>query len=211
MSTATTRPAPSPGQDAAPLYDSDPHAWSLAQASALRRRDFAAVDWDNVIEEISDVGERHRDTWTSLCANVIRHLLKIEHHHQARTSTLEKWEQEIQNFRDQMVTTIVRNPSLQSKYAVMFADAWREARRRASRELGDYDVENKLQSDKALARRRRSMMLSHDCPYRFEDVTAFELRRDDKHPQHDDAVLPPQVEKVLEERRNRDRELEWDR
>ena len=34
------------------------------QAAALLRRDLEAVDWENVIEEIEDVGNRHSDAWT---------------------------------------------------------------------------------------------------------------------------------------------------
>lgn len=34
------------------LYLKDFYAWALEQAAAMRRRDFGAVDWENVIEEI---------------------------------------------------------------------------------------------------------------------------------------------------------------
>ena len=36
------------------LYWRDSYSWALEQADALRRRDFDAVDWENVIEEIED-------------------------------------------------------------------------------------------------------------------------------------------------------------
>ncbi len=41
----------------------------------MRRRDYCAIDWDNVIEEIGDVGRRGEKEWASLCKNVISHLL----------------------------------------------------------------------------------------------------------------------------------------
>ena len=46
------------------LYRADAGTWSREQADALRRRDFGAVDWDSVIEEIEDAGNRHSDVWT---------------------------------------------------------------------------------------------------------------------------------------------------
>ena len=61
------------------LYFEDAWSWSREQADALRRRDLGAIDWDNLIEEVEDVGNRHADEWTSYCGNVISHLLKIEH------------------------------------------------------------------------------------------------------------------------------------
>ncbi len=36
------------------LYDRDFYTWAIHQADALKRRDFNAVDWENVIEEIED-------------------------------------------------------------------------------------------------------------------------------------------------------------
>ena len=46
------------------FYPADAWTWSREQADALRRRDFGAVDWDSVIEEIEDAGNRHSDVWT---------------------------------------------------------------------------------------------------------------------------------------------------
>ena len=61
------------------LYDADPWSWSREQVAAMQRRDYCAIDWDNVIEEIGDVGRRDEKEWASLCKNVISHLLKIQH------------------------------------------------------------------------------------------------------------------------------------
>ena len=48
MSSATN-PARAPKeQSEADLYDIDMYTWSVKQMDALRRRDFAAVDRDNV-------------------------------------------------------------------------------------------------------------------------------------------------------------------
>ena len=147
--------------------------------------------------------EEHK--WTSKCANAITHMLKIEHCQEASQAELEGWEEEIQRFRRDMSDTIVDSPSLQSKYAAMFAKAWQRGRREACYALAEYDVQNKQQSDRRLARKRRSLMLPRECPYRFEDVTAFDLKKREKNLQHDDAVLPPQVARVLDQRRSRDR------
>ena len=71
MSSTTSLPRGLPKLPAAELYDSDGYSWAIEQADALRRRDFAAVDWDHVIEEIKDVGKAEIRSWTSYCARTI--------------------------------------------------------------------------------------------------------------------------------------------
>ncbi len=82
------------------LYDKDFWTWTQEQAAALRRREFGAVDWDNVIEEIETLGRSERSAWTSYCANVIAHLLKIEHSPVSRD--LNRWLGEIVAWRGEM-------------------------------------------------------------------------------------------------------------
>ena len=62
---ATLVPSPAVQQDGQTndLYERDFYSWSMQQADALKRRDFNAVDWDNVIEEIADLGARGRPLW----------------------------------------------------------------------------------------------------------------------------------------------------
>ena len=209
MSTAATSPANPPQRESAELYYDDPFSWSVEQSDALRRRDFAAVDWDHVIEEIKDVGERHHDSWVSQCSRAIRHLLKIEHHCEASPSNLEGWEDEVQDARDEMLTIVEKHPGLKHRLSSMFAAAWNPARRKACRELAGYDVENKIVPDKRLAAKRRDVSLPRSCPYLFNDVTGIVFTRGSKDPSVDPSALPPQVSKVLDLRRSRS--PEWDR
>lgn len=200
MSTAASTPVSHQHNESAELYQSDPFTWSVEQSDALRRRDFAAVDWDNVIEEIRDVGNRHRDAWVSECANAIRHLLKIEHCRQVQPYELKDWEREIPGFRAGMEDATEETPGLISQLSSMFRSAWRKARRKAVLELAEYDVEHKLMPDDRQARKRRRLTLPAECPYRFEHVTGISFKRGDNKPHYDDSVLPPQVQRILDER-----------
>lgn len=203
--SSTTTPASAVGeQAAAELYDSDPYSWSVEQADALRRRDFAAVDWDNVIEEIEDVGGRHEDSWTSNCSKAIEHLLYIEHFKEATKEALEHWMGEVHQFRRKMASTIIRNRGLQGKYPMMFAKAWQDARAEACDRLANYDRERSRFLDVDTSYRKRDNSLPNDCPYRLEEVTAFDLKRDagprrlNPTPRRD--VWPPEVARVLNQR-----------
>ncbi len=54
------------------LYDVDILTWSEQQAGLLRRRSANALDWDNLAEEIEDVG---RSQWRAVEAHLIQALL----------------------------------------------------------------------------------------------------------------------------------------
>ena len=197
MSSSTTPASELQEQTAANLYDSDSYAWSVKQAAALRRRDFAAVDWDNVIEEIESVGGRHEDSWTSNRSNAIEHLLYIEHYKEATKEALESWVGEVHQFRRRMAKVMVKNPGLQGKYQTMFAEAWQDARQNACDRLAKFDRERNRFLDLDTSYRKRDYSLPKDCPYRSEDVTAFQLKRD-KVPRRD--VWPPEITHILNDR-----------
>ena len=197
MSSSTTPASELQEQTAGDLYDSDVYAWSVKQADALRRRNFAAVDWDNVIEEIESVGRSEEHKWTSHCARTIEHLLSIEHYQQATKKTLHGWAREVRHFRGKMSDAIIETPSLKNKYQTMFANAWRTGRREALERLAEYDQQHNTSLDEDSALRRRDYSLPRECPYRLEDVTAFQHKRD-AEPRRD--VWPPQVAQVLNQR-----------
>ena len=209
MPTATPRPADLPQQESADIYHSDPYAWSLEQADALRRRDFAAIDWDNVIEEIESVGRTEQGTWTSKCANAITHLLKIEHGMMATSDEVEGWEKEVQRYRREMAAVIVDNPRLQNLYPQMFQTAWQRGRSEAVDALAEYDVQRNLQPEKRSARKARRLSLPRSCPYQFHEVTAFTHDRNAAVHEPDSEVLPQQVSRALDYHRSRSQQ--WDR
>lgn len=68
-------------RDAVPDYEDDYYAWTQAQADALRRmaaaRLNADVDWENVAEEIADLGRSERNAVESHLETIIEHLLKL--------------------------------------------------------------------------------------------------------------------------------------
>ena len=79
------------------LYNKDFWSWTQEQAGALRRRDFGAVDWNNVIEEIEALGRSEESAWAFCCTNVVSHLLMI--HHSPSSPDLNHWRNEIEDWR----------------------------------------------------------------------------------------------------------------
>jgi Domain of unknown function DUF29 len=69
--------------DVKTLYDQDLVAWSHQQAAALRAAARTGsnqlVDWENLAEEIEDLGRSQRAALRSQIRRIIRHLVKLEY------------------------------------------------------------------------------------------------------------------------------------
>lgn len=62
----------------ADLYKADIVAWARHQARLMRDGRFSEIDWEHVIEEIEDVGDRYEDELSSRFATQVQHLLKLQ-------------------------------------------------------------------------------------------------------------------------------------
>ena len=182
--------------EASELYRRDPFTWAQRQAAAMRRRNYDAIDWENVIEEIEDVARAEERQWTRNCARAIENLLTVEHDPTPTASTLAHWRMEIRNFRREMADAIKDNPGLQRRYDEMLAKAWKRGRALARDQLTEYSmaaVAGGEISEKAQYR-LWNRKLPAENPYELADVTAFDPRRD-REPSSD--LWPASVARVL--------------
>jgi len=60
------------------LYDRDFYAWTQAQAEALRQRGGNQLDYDNLAEEVDDMGKRDLRECLSRVTTILEHLWKLE-------------------------------------------------------------------------------------------------------------------------------------
>ena len=81
-----------------PLYEADILLWSEQQAELLRRRAANALDWDNLAEEIGDVGLSQLRAVESHLIQALMHDLKAEAWPLARG--VEHWRAEARGHRD---------------------------------------------------------------------------------------------------------------
>jgi hypothetical protein len=79
------------------LYEEDLYAWSEVQADLLRKRRFAELDLERVVEEIEDVGGSLYREVRSRVRTIMEHLLKLEH--AAVTEPRAGWERTIRTQR----------------------------------------------------------------------------------------------------------------
>lgn len=123
------------------LYDEDFVAWTQKMAQALERRDFNALDWDNLVEEIQDLGKRDQREVESRLLIILTHLLKWQYHPQRRSypgseneSFQNSWARSIAENRDQIQRLLKQSPSLYRILENSLDECYQKARKQAAQQ-----------------------------------------------------------------------------
>ena len=116
-----------------PLYETDYQQWIETTVEKLHSRDYANVDWDNLIEEIEDVGRNERRSLESNLIVVLLHLLKWQYQPERRSGS---WEGSIIEHRRRIRKALKESPSLQPYLESIFAESYVEAVKQAKAETG---------------------------------------------------------------------------
>ncbi len=113
------------------LYDTDILAWSEAQADLLARvargQLVNGVDWENVVEEIADVGLSELNSVNSFLRQAMLHLIKM--HISPDSLALDHWRDETGTFLDDADQRFA--PSMRQR--IDMEDLWRRALSRTRR------------------------------------------------------------------------------
>jgi uncharacterized protein DUF29 len=104
---------------AAQLYEQDFVRWTEEQSQALREAAQSGVnlplDWENLAEEIDDLGRSVRHELRSRISTIIEHLLKLEH--SPATDPRRGWMETIARERSQIEPLLDESPSLRREIA----------------------------------------------------------------------------------------------
>ena len=115
------------------LYETDFAAWITATAAHLRSKDYAQVDWENLIEEIDDMGRRERKSLKSNLVILLLHLLKWQYQPDMRSGS---WQGSIVKHRQRLRDDLQDSPSLKSYLSEILDAAYSDACDRAAAETG---------------------------------------------------------------------------
>ena len=118
------------------LYESDFALWLEAQASALKERRSAALDWDNLAEEIEGLVRSDRRALKSFLRNALVHMLELAYWERERERNQRQWRQHLINARSEMVAILEDSPSLERYLVGSFEQTYRAARREAETLIG---------------------------------------------------------------------------
>jgi hypothetical protein len=110
------------------LYETDYHLWVLETVKQLQNGDFKAVDWENLIDEVSDLSRREKKKLKSLLRNLWEHLLKLKYWRTELERNQSHWKGEIRNFRKQIRDELEDSPSLKNYLNEISRECYEDAK-----------------------------------------------------------------------------------
>jgi hypothetical protein len=115
------------------LYETDYLKWIDTTIEKLRLQDYSNIDWENLIEEIEDMGRSERKSLKSNLIVVLTHLLKWQYQPEFRSGS---WKGSIVEHRRRIREALSDSPSLKPYLEEVFAGAYLDAVEQASAETG---------------------------------------------------------------------------
>ena len=110
------------------LYETDYHLWVMETVKQLQNGDFEAVDWENLIDEVSDLSRREKKKLKSLLRNLWEHLLKLKYWRTELERNQSHWKGEIRNFRKQIRDELEDSPSLKNYLNEISRECYEDAK-----------------------------------------------------------------------------------
>lgn len=115
------------------LYETDYLKWIETIVEKLQVQDYSNIDWENLIEEIEDMGRSERRSLKSNLIVVLTHLLKWQYQPNFRSGS---WKGSIVEHRRRIREALKDSPSLKPYFEEVFAQCYSDAVEQASAETG---------------------------------------------------------------------------
>lgn len=116
------------------LYDQDFQVWLEQTIRHLQKREFAALDIDNLIEELIELGKSEKRTLESNLMILLAHLLKLKVQHDIPPSMKDSWYRSVIEHRQRVQKNLRDTPSLKSYLETAIQEAYPDARKVAIKE-----------------------------------------------------------------------------
>lgn len=144
------------------LYKRDYHAWTRAQAAALRRmvqeRIDTTLDLPHLVDEIEDLGRSERDAVRSQARRIMEHLLKLEY--SQALEPRDDWKDTVADARAMLDDKL--SPSLRRDLEAVWPRLYAQVLPKARRALHRFDERN------------AAATLPLDCPYNLDHICRHE-------------------------------------
>ena len=109
------------------LHEIDFNLWVEETIEAIKNKDVKNMDWDNLLEEIEDMGASQKRALDSYMQRLIEHILKLKYWHSERERNERGWRSEVVNFRNRVNRLLKKNPSLKNYLASEYIDNYHDA------------------------------------------------------------------------------------
>ena len=100
------------------LHDRDFNLWV---------EDINSMDWDNLLDEIDDMGASQKRALDSYMQRLIEHILKLQYWQSEVDRCRNGWMVEITNFRSRINRILKKNPSLKNYLNNEYQDIYQDA------------------------------------------------------------------------------------
>ena len=114
-------------------YEEDYYLWTQTMADKLKIQDYSSVDWENIIEEIEDMGRSQKRAVESLLLRLTEHLLKLQYWYPEIPRNKKHWQSEVVNFRVLLRKRLKESPSLKAKLPEMYDEILADSQRAMSK------------------------------------------------------------------------------
>lgn len=141
-------------REMAKLYGEDYVLWLERTARQLRERDTENLDWQNLAEEIEELGRSQKNAVESYLRQLLKHLLLYQYWTAQRDYCGDGWREEIDNFRCEL-EILLRSRTLYHHAASIFETTYQKARNSAV-------IKTKLD------------LFPKECPYTLEQALDVE-------------------------------------
>ena len=94
------------------LYHQDLNLWRQEIIKAIQNKQLENMDWDNLIEEINDMGASEKRALRSYMKRLIEHILKLRYWDNEKEYNQRGWKKEVVNFREEIKSILEESPSL---------------------------------------------------------------------------------------------------
>ncbi|MFO1430668.1 MAG: DUF29 domain-containing protein [Candidatus Competibacteraceae bacterium] len=134
------------------LYEQDPHAWALHNATLLRQGRLAEIDAEHLAEELEDMGANKKRAIARHLMRLLQHLLKYKMQPQLRSKS---WQLTIRNQREDLRELLEESPSL-----VHTLHDPERLRRAYARAVSEASIETGIDES----------VFPHECPFTVEQA-----------------------------------------
>ena len=119
------------------LYEIDDSLWLEETIELLKAKNFEALDLENLIEELEDLGNEKKFRVASFLQQIIRHALLLQFWSSEREYNQGHWESELVNFQDQLNTYLTASlrKYLEQEFDNIYHKATRYVRKKTKNQV----------------------------------------------------------------------------
>ena len=124
------------------LYEIDDSLWLEETIELLKAKNFEALDLENLIEELEDLGNEKKFRVAGFLQQIIRHCLLLQFWTREREYNQAHWQAEIVSFKDKLkryLTTNLRK-YLEQEFDNIYEDAVRYVRQKTDNQVNFPDT-----------------------------------------------------------------------